>query len=176
MVVALVPLLDRLPVTREQRATAPQLTSSLARSVPSGGVVLVFPYPRAHNDEPMLWQAVDEMSFRIVGGYALVPGTAGGGGYYVAQGPELSELSSLLAGRGGLPQARPLGLCQPLEAVVHRYTVAALVLRPGPGAAQRGAIRLLSSLLGPPTVSFQAGVAWYDLPGRHLTRDCAASS
>ncbi len=116
--VAFVPLLDQFPVVREQRATAPQLTSSLGRSVPSGGVVLAFPYPRAHNDEPMLWQAEDEMSFRLVGGYALVPGAVGRGRYYVAETPDLSELSDLLtepSAVAGVPLAR---VCRVLEAVV----------------------------------------------------------
>ena len=176
LVVAFVPLLDQLPVVREQPVTAPQLTSSLARSVPSGDVVLVFPYPRAHNDEPMLWQAVDEMSFRIVGGYALVPGAAGRGDYYVAPGPELSKLSSLFAGRVSTSQAPSLELCRLLEVAAHHYAVEALVLRLGNGAVRVGVIGLLGSVLGPPSVSFPAGVAWYDLPGRRLARNCAARS
>ena len=117
VVVAFVPLLDQFPVVQEQRAIAPQLTASLARSVPNGGVVLAFPYPWAHDDEPMLWQAVDEMSFRLVGGYALVPGTRGRGGYYIAQGEELSELSSLLTASPGAAGVRPGNACRSLEAV-----------------------------------------------------------
>jgi len=174
--VAFVPLLDQFPVVREQRATAPQLTSSLGRSVPSGGVVLAFPYPRAHNDEPMLWQAEDEMSFRLIGGYALVPGAVGRGRYYVAETPDLSELSDLLtepSAVAGVPLAR---VCRVLEAVVRAHAVDALVLRTRTGAVRARGIALLSKLLGPPTVSFEAGAAWYGLPLRKPNRSCAVDA
>jgi hypothetical protein len=176
LVVAFVPLLDQLPVVEERSVAAPQLTASLARSVPDGGVVLAFPYPRAHDDEPMEWQAADEMSFRLVGGYALVPGRAGRGSYYIVQGPDLSRLSSvLLASRGAL--GAPLeSACHSLEAVIREYQADALVLRTSAGAIRTRAIALLTRLLGPPSVSLKAGVAWYDLPGRKATRSCPASS
>ncbi len=176
VIVAFVPLLDQFPVVGEQRATAPQLTASLARSVPNGGAVLVFPYPRAHDDRPMLWQAMDEMSFRLVGGYAIVPGAAGRGSYYIAQGPELSELSSLLtepSGASGVPLA---SACRSLEAVVREYGVDALVLRTSTGAMRDRGIDLLTKLLGSPTVNLQTGTAWYDLSGRKPARSCPANS
>ena len=176
VIVAFVPLLDQLPVVREQRVTAPQLTASLARSVPNGGVVLAFPYPRAHDDEPMLWQAADEMSFRLVGGYALVPGEAGRGSYFIAQGPDLSKLSSLLTRPSGVSGVPLESTCHTLEFVVRAYKLDALVLRMGTGAVRARAIGLLTKLLGPPTVSFEAGVAWYDLPGRKPARSCPADS
>ncbi len=166
VVVAFVPLLDQFPVVQEQRAIAPQLTASLARSVPNGGVVLAFPYPRAHDDEPMLWQAVDEMSFRLVGGYALVPGTRGRGGYYIAQGEELSELSSLLTASPGAAGVRPGNACRSLEAVAREYDADALVLRTREGAMRTRGIELLTKFLGPPSASFRAGAVWYDLGGR----------
>jgi hypothetical protein len=176
LVVAFVPVLDRLPVVSEHPVTAPGLTASLARSVPDGGVVLSFPYPRAHEDEPMLWQAVDEMSFRLVGGYALVPGATGHGRYYIAQGPDLARLSSLLTARGGAPGVSLASACHSLGAVVRAYGADALVLRTMTRAVRTRAIGLLTTLLGPPTVSFKAGVAWYDLPGRRPTPSCRASS
>jgi len=74
-------------VVREQRVTAPQLTASLARSVGKWRRGLGFPYPCAHDDEPMLWQAADEMSFRLVGGLCACPGEAGRGSYFIAQAP-----------------------------------------------------------------------------------------
>ncbi len=176
LIVAFVPVLDQLPVVSEHSVTAPGLTASLARSVPDGGVVLAFPYPRAHEDEPMLWQAVDEMSFRLVGGYALVPGTTGHGRYYVAQGPDLAKLSSLLTAAGGAAGVSLVSACHSLGTVVRAYGADALVVRTRTGAIRTRGIGLLSKLLGPPTVSFKAGVAWYDLPGRKPTPSCRAVS
>ena len=175
LVLALVPLLDQFPVVREQRATSPQLTRSLSRAVPNGGVVLFFPYPRAHNDEPMLWQAMDEMSFRLVGGYALVPGATGRGSYYMAQGPELSALSSVLTGTS-VVSGSPGRTCRSLEAVVRDYDVDALALRTSPEAIRTRGTELLTKLLGPPTASFGSGVVWYDVPGRNSIRDCPPAS
>ena len=172
VVVAFVPLLDQFPVVQEQRAIAPQLTASLARSVPNGGVVLAFPYPRAHDDEPMLWQAVDEMSFRLVGGYALVPGTRGRGAYYLAQGEELSELSSLLTASPGTAGVRPGNACRSLEAVAREYDADALVLRTKEGVLRTRGIELLTKFLGPPRASFRAGAVWYDLGGRKPGWSC----
>jgi hypothetical protein len=42
--------------------------------IPTGAVVLTYPYPTTFFAAPMLWQALDKMRFRLVGGYALVPG------------------------------------------------------------------------------------------------------
>ena len=176
LTVALIPVLDRLPVARERSATAPELTASLARSVPSGDVVLALPYPRALQDEPMLWQAVDEMSFRLVGGYALVPGASGGGRYYLAPSADLTRLSSLLAGPSGASRVASSSACASLETVLGGYHVDALVLRTPLGATRAAGVALLTQLLGPPSVSFGSGDVWLDIPARAPTRSCPERS
>jgi hypothetical protein len=45
--------------------------------IPTGSVVLTYPYPTTFYDAPMLWQALDGMRFRLLGGYALVPNRRG---------------------------------------------------------------------------------------------------
>jgi len=174
--VAFVPLLDQFPLVREQPATAPQLTTSLARRVPRGGVVLAFPYPRAHNDEPMVWQAMDEMSFRLVGGYALVPAASGQGSYYIAQGPELSELSALLSTSSGLSGALAGRACRSLWAVVRKYEADALVLRTSEGSIRASGIGLLTMFLGPPAARYGSGAVWYDLGSRTPKWSCTSIS
>ena len=124
----------------------------------------------------MLWQAMDEMSFRLVGGYALVPGAAGRGSYYIAQGPELSALSSVVTGTSVVSGEPSGSTCRSLEAVVREYDVDALALRTSPGAIRTRGTELLTKLLGPPAASFASGVVWYDVPGRHPIRDCPATS
>jgi len=42
--------------------------------VPRGSVVLAYPVPAFPDDQAMLWQAVDGVHFRLVGGYAIRPG------------------------------------------------------------------------------------------------------
>ena len=43
-------------------------------TIPSGAVVLTYPYPITDWDQTMLWQAQRRMAFRIVGGTAYYPG------------------------------------------------------------------------------------------------------
>jgi len=173
---AFAPLLEQLPVARESPATAPGISASLARSVPNGGVVLVLPYPRAADDEPMLWQAVDEMKFRIVGGYALVPGTTGLGRYFVPEDPQLSELSSFVNPPVGAPAVPVARACHDLRAVLRAGEVDAMVLRTRAGPLRARGAAQLAKLLGPPTASLAAGDAWYDLGHRRATPGCPADS
>ena len=39
--------------------------------------MLAYPYPTSFDDDAMLWQALDSMRFRLLGGYALVRGPNG---------------------------------------------------------------------------------------------------
>lgn len=171
VLVTFVPLLGQLPIVREHRVSEPELTASLAHSVPDGGVVLAFPYPRARDDAPMLWQAADEMSFRLVGGYALVPGSTGRGRYFISQGPDLARLSALLTA----PAAPSLSLaaaCRSLDAVLRSKNVDALVLATKRGLIRSRGIGLLTRLLGPPALSLSAASVWYDLESRRPTPTC----
>ncbi len=45
--------------------------------IPTGSVVLTYPYPTSFSDQAMLWQALDSMRFRLLGSYALVAGQDG---------------------------------------------------------------------------------------------------
>ena len=52
-------------------------TSDAVHRIPYGSVVLISPYPSVAEVQPQAWQAVANMHFRIIGGYALVAGTNG---------------------------------------------------------------------------------------------------
>ena len=45
--------------------------------IPANAVVLAYPYPTSFDDDAMLWQALDAMRFRLLGGYALVRDPSG---------------------------------------------------------------------------------------------------
>jgi hypothetical protein len=72
--VVVVPLLPRWPVVTVDPAVPAFFQTEAVRQIPSGSVVLTYPYPEYPNDQAMLWQAEASMRFRILGGYALVPG------------------------------------------------------------------------------------------------------
>jgi len=46
-------------------------------SIPVGSTVLAYPYPTSFFDMAMLWQSLDDMRFRLLGSYALVPRRSG---------------------------------------------------------------------------------------------------
>jgi hypothetical protein len=46
---------------------------AVARHIPRGGVVLAYPYPVFPDDQAMLWQALGDMRFSLVGGYVVRP-------------------------------------------------------------------------------------------------------
>jgi hypothetical protein len=57
----------------------PPWFTTAATRVPSGSVVLTYPFPASSSlsSEPMIWQAVDGMHFSLAGGYLKVPGPGG---------------------------------------------------------------------------------------------------
>lgn len=48
----------------------PFLGDRIQARIPTGGLVLTYPYPAFPYDTPMLWQAADDDRFKLVGGYA----------------------------------------------------------------------------------------------------------
>jgi hypothetical protein len=74
--VVVVSVAPRLPF-RSTGFEWPASTPSLLSQLPAGSVVLTYPYPYRRWDETMVWQAQDQMSFRIIGGYAYVQGSGG---------------------------------------------------------------------------------------------------
>lgn len=75
--IALAPVVPRLPFHSRPVTTPPLFSSSATRLIPPGAVALTFPYSRAPHNDPMLWQAASGMRFRIIGGDAFVPGPGG---------------------------------------------------------------------------------------------------
>lgn len=57
----------------------PPWFSTAGKSIPAQSVVLTYPFPASSSlaSEPMVWQAVDGMRFRLAGGYVKVPGAQG---------------------------------------------------------------------------------------------------
>jgi dolichyl-phosphate beta-glucosyltransferase len=62
-----------LPV---QKVALPPWYSTTARTVPAGSVIVSYPFPAsaAVTSQPLVWQAADDMRFRLAGGYVKVPG------------------------------------------------------------------------------------------------------
>jgi len=70
-------LVPAWPVKTVPASVPPFFTSSTADRIPYGSVVLISPYPSVKDVQPLAWQAVARMRFRIIGGYALVSNRRG---------------------------------------------------------------------------------------------------
>jgi len=101
LVVALVPLIPRLPIPSVPVGVPSFFLTAEVRAIPAGALALTFPYDKSPFNDPMLWQASSTMRFRIFGGDAFVPGPAGRGGIYQPNPPGSPVVSEmLLAGSG----------------------------------------------------------------------------
>lgn len=142
-----------MPYTTESVATPPPVARLIA-SLPSDSVVLFYPFPSSEQDQSLVWQAEDDMGFKVVGGRGI---TAGPGGAAV-HGLEpdtpagwLSALSTSYTPHGNLslpalPDARQISLVQ---SAMRHWQVTEVVMSGG-GRAPDFARQWLTKVLGVP--------------------------
>jgi hypothetical protein len=170
--VVVVPLLPSWPVVSVDPAVPAFFGSDAVQQIPSGSVVLTYPYPEYPNDQAMLWQAEASMRFRILGGYALVPGPD----RLISSAPvpldPVSVPHTLVTDYTGSPALGAAADDPPatpgeVVAVLRRYHVDTVVaLRAG--VAPGRALSLFTAAIGtPPT--FEDGVFVWAHIQRHLT-------
>jgi hypothetical protein len=144
-------------------------TSSLLARIPTNSTVLTYPYPIDPILPGMLDQAVAQMHFKMVGGYAAVPQANGTPTY----GPILlppTEMQQLFAAAqaGGATEQRflpPLGPSLPaLRAFLSDYGISTVVWYPI-GADPSVVVRYLTAAIGPPT-HVGGATEWFDVPER----------
>lgn len=144
----------------------PASTVSTLDTVPTGSVVLTYPFPISPWTESMIWQAEDEMHFRLIGGYITTQSTpVNGESYPNLLSPKVVEetilkaqfgTSSISGEQRTYPAPNPHADVQRALCVfLRRYRVGAVVFWRGGG--YRGvrpqiAHRLFSAALGAPTV------------------------
>ena len=115
-VLALAPVLVTFDMPlRVQRITIPPYMTRDAPMLPAGTVVLAIPFPASGTAQPMLWQAVDDLQFRLAGAALKTPAKEGGPVARGAPGSARHILTSLSVGDSVEPQATP----QELAAVLY---------------------------------------------------------
>jgi hypothetical protein len=154
IVLVLVPLLPASAFSDEQPAIGPGIATTLERYVPSGAVVLAYPYADPPFTEAMAWQAVDGDRFSMIGGYATVP-TAGGAGAIFApllDPPTVQEFLAVAeAGRARHYPSAGVPSVGDLCSLVDRYRVGVVLFAPvGPKAAD--VLALFTQGFGAPEV------------------------
>lgn len=131
-VIALLPVVPRLPIPSAPAAVPPFFSARQVGVVPQGAVALTFPFDlRPHNDA-MVWQAVSGMRFRILGGDVYVRRPAGVAPWQAKPpgGPVMSAL--LLAGtkRGGKPPPGNEKTLAAIRQLCTRYRVEVILVDP----------------------------------------------
>jgi hypothetical protein len=173
LVLALIPLVPRWP-SRSYGASLPLYfsTTSLER-VPQGSIALTYPYPDYPNLSGMQWQAGTSMRFRIIGGYALVPGV-GGNPIFRLFPPFLPSVPSTLVDDyvGSSVSAASAAKATPaqMRAFLLHYGVQT-VFSEATGAHPKAADALFMSALGPPSTSVGRMKVWYDVTKRLVDQD-----
>lgn len=163
--VALVPLVPRWPYRSSPTSVPAFFQTAAVRRVPPGSVALTYPYPYYPNLQGMLWQAEASMRFRLVGGYALVPGVD-----RVASHDPLPDFlpsvpATLVAAylgtrpadvMAGMRAATP----SQVRAFLRHYRVATVMAEPV-GAKSASIIRLLSAAIGSSPAHVGGIDAWF---------------
>ncbi len=129
--------------------------------IPTGSVLVTYPFPGPLNAETMAWQAHNDFRYRMVGGYQNLPD--GRGGFTHEGNPSVTRdvLNGLF---GGIP-------APPLTAELRRTVLrdlgewdAATVVVDMGVTGSAAAVELFTDLLGR-SPTYDEGVAvWYDLP------------
>jgi hypothetical protein len=156
LIACVVLLLPQVPFSTEEASWPTNINSALAE-IPDGGVVLVYPFPTLDFTAGMVWQASDEMRFRIFGGYAIVQGKDG---YGINHQPLLSHpfiqeyLAAAQYGGAGLypPPSATVPARRKLCNFLIDYDVSAVIFA-RQGIHPNVVKRLFLDVLGPPSSS-----------------------
>jgi hypothetical protein len=140
-----------------QRVVLPAWFATVGRTVRPGSTVLTYPFPMSSTvvSQPMVWQAVDGMRFRLAGGYVKVPRPDGRPLTTGAPGSALRLLFDLTTGAAARPGSAQL---QSLRSAVRGWGVSWIVVTSsGPEPEQTAAV--FTAVMGRlPTVTHDAWV------------------
>ena len=180
-VAVLVPLVPKFPIGTAAVSVPNFFRSAAVERIPKDSVLLAYPYPEpGAYDEALVWQAVANWRFKIIGGYAIFRGPSGAGSPYptVLSPPLVQDLFDVSYYDATAPPGQaPLSPLEPMSGrttrnirtFLQRYDVSTIVMQPD-GDNPQLAIRYLNPVIGKPRMVGQVFV-WFDVP--RLIRDRA---
>jgi len=125
---ALLPILLTFDVPFTVQPTAiPAWVTHDAPSLPPHTVLLTVPFAVSGSDQPMLWQAVDDMHFRLAGAAVKTPDATGGPVGQGAPGSARRILSDLTIGGNAEPEGTAAQLSR-VRAAVRSWQVGEVVI------------------------------------------------
>ncbi len=160
---ALVPLLPSGLANGIGPNGTPAGFTTVARTVPSGAVAVVFPFPSATYSEPIMWQTATRFRFQMPGGSFFVPQ---GPSRHVAFSQLLgytfdSTTADLLTNLGeGHQPAQTAGVRSALLTEWRAWRVKAVIAVPAASVNPAASLAFLTWLLGPPTTHAGSTIGW----------------
>lgn len=177
-VAAALALVPRWPFPTSATGIPPYFTSKNVNKIPLGSVALISPYPSVAELQPVLWQAVAKMRFRLIGGYGFFRTQTGGASLYPAElhpyAVEEWMWTQVTGSDRPFPGTPPPPLVTPqlydqTQTFLHRYHVGVVVWT-NVGTFTASVYSLFVHVLGQPDESSPTVAVWYD-----VQRDVAAS-
>ena len=156
-----------------------------AVKLPAGTEVLAYPYPDGGENQAMGWQAIDDLRFRIVGGFAIVPGKDGRHSSSISLFGGTRAILDSLSFRVGHKNVPPLPAATPaavsmVRGSLHHWGVQVVVVT-REGRSPPYALAYLTAVIGRAPLYQQGAWVWYglgpDAPLRldpSVTTACAA--
>jgi hypothetical protein len=135
-------------------AVQPVSTPAWVAHVPSGAVVLCYPFPSSYRDQALVWQADAGFRFALVGGRGIVPDPAGHADHGLTPGTPAGLMSALSTSyaphtRLSLPPQPDAAAIREFRAALRRWGVTTVVMSGG-GRAPGYARQWLTTAIGAP--------------------------
>ncbi len=183
VVVALAPVWATfdVPLTVEQ-VQVPAYMDQVAPRLPAGTVLLTVPFAVTGSAWPMLWQAVDDMHFRLAGAALKTPNALGGPIGVGAPGSATRILDDLTFNGSDLPAGTPAQVASLRRALVEWQVGEVVVTRTGVDPVY--ASGFLTSVIGRTPAFVKGAWVWTLHPGSlstppaivHSLPACAAAA
>ncbi len=172
----LIPLAPRHTQPSSPTKVASFFTSAAADAIPTGSVVLAYPYPQGGlgffihpTYDIMLDQAVAGLRFKLIGGYGWIPSPTGVNGTLNATALKPQSVQAIFNAAyyaNATAKLWPLSMAnlEALRGFLHKYDVQSVVVLPE-GADSAAVVSYVSAAIGPSVESGGATV-WFDVKQR----------
>jgi hypothetical protein len=161
LIAVLVPLVPVFPYSVMTVRTPEYFRSAAVSAIPSGSVVVTYPFAGPWSAETMVWQARNDFRYRMVGGYQNLPDGHGGFTHLGNLSVTRTLLDDLFFERS-TPEVTPT-LRQAVLDDLRGWDAGTVVVDLGvPGSS--AALALFTEVLGRPPLHQEGVAIWYALP------------
>lgn len=160
-------LLPSAPFLQRHTPWPAALEPAIEKMIKPGTVVLTYPYATPQHPAGMVWQAEDDMKFKLLGGYANLDTHGVDGRWPAALIPVYPQKMLAYTSRGGTfgnPATPTAADYAALRTLLSRYHVGAVVYWAG-GNNREASYDYIRLSLGPPTLREHLFAIWLPIDG-----------